>query len=423
MNTMMSGRLFGDAVAKGLRYPTVMEITDAVKQLASLHPRHCTVETIGLSRAGDPLVMLSIGAGDRSVLVVAGAHADEPIGRISVIELACRLLKDPDALAAGTVWHLVPCIDPDGARLCRDARADQSFEDYLAGYYRPSIESQPEWAPSIGHLLPESSAVVGVVGQTRPRLQCTLHNLDIGGTFAQLTRDVPGFADAFLASAAALEIPVDVAPYDTFYWNQAAAGVFVIPPANAKERFDADAEDPRLSTWNAPLEYGGMTSVVEVPQRTSPQFANTAEVGEPDRALLRVAEYLRERALMLQEAITSVTSPGDPLDELYRGSVFHLQVCIPVAEELERIAPTTTSLSMASYTSLLTSTYRWPLRSAAMMRRATSDEGLRTTLGRLITRWCGELAADVPTRWLPIEIQVEQQVRSVLFLARLTAEE
>lgn len=63
-----------------LRYPSVTEIVSSAWALAAHRPDLCTLRQVGTSRAGRPLHLLSVGNARRAVLVVAGAHANEPTG-------------------------------------------------------------------------------------------------------------------------------------------------------------------------------------------------------------------------------------------------------------------------------------------------------------------------------------------------------
>ena len=71
---------------------------------------------MGRSRAGRPLLLLSVDRGPRAVLVVGGPHPNEPIG----FHTALQLLEDPlpvlpwrAARIGDLVWareHLVPWV-------------------------------------------------------------------------------------------------------------------------------------------------------------------------------------------------------------------------------------------------------------------------------------------------------------------------
>ncbi|MBL0800345.1 3-hydroxyacyl-CoA dehydrogenase, partial [Streptomyces albidoflavus] len=69
------------------RFPVPSELVRAATALVRRHPRLCALRRIGVSRAGRPLHLLSVGHADAAVLVVAGAHANEPAGGPAVRRL------------------------------------------------------------------------------------------------------------------------------------------------------------------------------------------------------------------------------------------------------------------------------------------------------------------------------------------------
>ena len=71
---------------------------------------------LGASREGRDLVGFTIGRGQRSVSLIAGCHADEPVGPAMLDRLAGYLLDLPTSspLLSDFTWYLVPHTNPDG---------------------------------------------------------------------------------------------------------------------------------------------------------------------------------------------------------------------------------------------------------------------------------------------------------------------
>jgi hypothetical protein len=123
-------------------------------------------------------------------------------------------------------WHFLLCADPDGASL-HVTPAPRSLFDYHLGFFRPAGDEQPEWSPSVlspDRLPPETRALLGVIDAVRPYLQVTLHGTELGGSWVQLTRDVPGLAEPFGKSAAQLRIPVETGACDAAGWPAPGCG-------------------------------------------------------------------------------------------------------------------------------------------------------------------------------------------------------
>ncbi len=94
-------------------------------------------EVIGSSREGRWLIALRLGRGPFRVSLLAGCHADEPVGPRLLRHLAAylRRLPEDDPLLTSHEWWLVPHINPDGeernARWCAGGAALYDIADYL----------------------------------------------------------------------------------------------------------------------------------------------------------------------------------------------------------------------------------------------------------------------------------------------------
>ena len=109
------------------RYLTVPEVTEAARRLTARFPGVARLRRIGRSRAGRPILMLSVGHGPRHVLVVARPHPDEPVGGVTALALAEHAARG-DRLSTATdpalvTWAIILCLDPDGAALSEGLEA------------------------------------------------------------------------------------------------------------------------------------------------------------------------------------------------------------------------------------------------------------------------------------------------------------
>jgi murein tripeptide amidase MpaA len=99
-------------------YPAVDELERRARTLVRAAPALLRLSQVGQSRAGRPLWLLSAGHGDRHILTVSGAHANEPVGGASALRLAALFARRPRMLELrGCTWHFLFCMDPDGAHL------------------------------------------------------------------------------------------------------------------------------------------------------------------------------------------------------------------------------------------------------------------------------------------------------------------
>ncbi|WP_234540535.1 M14 family zinc carboxypeptidase [Streptomyces shenzhenensis] len=403
-----------------LRYPSVPELVSTARALAAHRPGLCTLRQIGRSRGGRPLHLLSVGHAPRAVLVVAGAHANEPAGGGTLQALAERVLHERD-LRAETSWHFLLCADPDGASL-HVTPAPRSLFDYHLGFYRPAGPEQPEWSPSVlppDRLPPETLALLGVIDELRPYLQVTLHGTDLGGSWVQLTKDVPGLAEPFAKSAAELHIPVETGASDAAGWPRSGPGVRVMPGPETGVAYPSMPDDARHSTWYHAHRYGGLTAVVEVPMWASDLVDDPAPHPAPAAAMRRLAHRLlrdsREVEWVLAEALPRLDGLDGPL---LRAARWALGLIPGLAEDWIQRPPVDTT--MAYIGSVDAFGRRLPLRAASMLLRVLreADDRAAPRLEELVASWCEAYGRRFQARWVPLERQVEHQSRTVLAAAR-----
>ena len=435
----------------GERYLAPAQLAAAAANLAERYPARCRLRAVGRSRAGQPLLLLSVSppggslaeAGGDSVLVTAGPHANEPAGGMAVLRLARLLLNGELAPAPGEpalAWHLLLCLDPDGA--CRNQRwlrGPFTLASYHRGLFRPACEQQPEWSPAASPAappLPETRALLALIDELRPRLQCSLHGVDLGGSFVQLTREVPGVVAALGGSAARHGMPLALGAEDAASWPSPGPGVFVLPPDPTQASAACQA-DPRRSTWCHVERYGGLTAVVESPMWAVDRVADAAPHPNAARAVAQAADELRDGCAHVAEILAAsgaeaLLDGGDPLVCAALGPLAfgprlaaHWRLDPPPAATVARV------------TELEIMACRTPLRAAAMLARsferllelaqlppgaARADVArAQARLGAFITASCAAIERRFAPRWVPIARQADHQARTVLAIAGLVA--
>ncbi|MFF0587855.1 M14 family zinc carboxypeptidase [Streptomyces sp. NPDC003781] len=426
------------------RYLTVADVTESARRLVSRFPGTCRLRPIGTSRAGRPILMLSVGHGPRHVLVVARPHSDEPVGGATALALAERVAvgdrrstaTDPDAVT----WDIVLCLDPDGAALSEGLEAataepGHALDRYYRAAFRPVAAEQPEWAPIEGRRLPESRALFDAIDKLRPVLQCSLHSVDVGGAWVQLTRDLPGLAAPFRASAAAVGVPVQHGTYDALYWENPAPGIHVLPPPDSTARLAAGSENIGLSTWCAPQRYGGVTAIVEVPLWATATADDLSPHPGPADALRELSGLVREGGRQVTAVFEKARgflppagdSPPRRVLEWMADGLYDLVADSwePLVRRPAEAARTETSpgLTTAGISALEVVARRQPLRAAGLLLRllrAADDPaaaGLRHELDELFTTWCTEFEKSLRLRWVPVPDQVELQTGTVVAAA------
>lgn len=418
------------------RYPTVGELTARARALADAYPERAVLRRIGSSRGGEPLTLLSVGGGDRDVLVVAGPHANEPVGGATALRIAEHLVGRPaEEGPAAATWHLLLCLDPDGARRNeRWLQGPMTFGHHFRRMFRPNFLEQPEWlhTRSEAELLPETRALIDLQDELRPFLQCSLHGVDVGGSFVQLTRSLPGIAERLAWSAAELNIPLELSPFDAFFWPSPGTGVFDMPPPQRKDQFAAMLSSSHASTWYHPYAYGTVTAIIEAPMWAADEITDPSTHPDPVGALTAVSQGTERDAEFLGGMVDRVRSrvPGRVASLLVTVDEY-LRSCPSLVEEWspETFAGMEGGLaefSRAQVLALTIAARRLVLRTAGMLYQAVeacgeSADDVRTGLDEFLTARCAAIEAQCRPRWIPVEDQVEHQFRVVRAAFELAA--
>ncbi|WP_369232605.1 M14 family zinc carboxypeptidase [Streptomyces sp. R21] len=408
--------------------------------LVARRPRDARLRRVGTSRAGNPLWLLSVGHGSRQALVVAGPHANEPVGGATVLRLAERALADPRLCeGADATWNLLLCLDPDGSRRNEAwLTGPYTLGHYFRHFFRPGFLEQPEWLPegADGAALPETRTLLELQDELRPFLQCSLHGVDVGGAFVELTRDLPGLPHRVAQTAARHGIPRELGPYDTLYWPALGPAVYRIPPPRRGDLAAAITEAAVESTWFHPHRHGTVTAVVEAPMWGVAAVEDATPPADADAALRAVSATLRRDTRLLLDLLTRLrphlaASPDTacllaPVDD-------YLLVGPGLADSWD---PDThdggvrslTPLNTARLTSLTLAGRRVALRTAGLLRQLVTGSGhdpceVLPELDRLIDAWCADYRDGHGARWIPVARQVEYQARVVLAAFELAAKQ
>ncbi|WP_329128085.1 M14 family zinc carboxypeptidase [Streptomyces sp. NBC_01465] len=399
--------------------------------LTEHHPPGVRLRRVGTSRSGEPLWLLSVGRGSRNVLIVAGPHANEPVGGGTVLSLARRAAADPRLCeGADTTWNFLLCLDPDGARLNTGWQSGPyRLAHYYREFYRPGFAAQPEWLPEEeagAERLPETLALLAVQDELKPYLQCSLHGVEVGGGFVEVTRPLERLPERVARAARALRVPLEVGPYDALYWPALGPGVFEIPPPKQGDQFAAITEAAVESTWFHPQPYGTVTAVVESPMWGVDSVADGSLHPDPRPELLAISDGLRERAFRLGELLDRVRPELAALGgQLLAPAEEYVAISPALADawhpdaalsEPSRMPP----LTRAHVTALRISARRLMLRPAGLLIRALGavpagrHQDVRDALAASIAQGCTEYEDECGARWIPVGDQVEFQSRVVL---------
>jgi hypothetical protein len=158
------------------------------------------VEEAGTSESGNPIYHVRFGSGSVKALFIGFPDSNEPIGGLTVFSLLTLLAARNRALVSADVeWHVVPCIDPDGATL-NEGWSQHPFdlERYLRNFHRPAARDQVDCSFPIQYKrlsfdspTKEARVLMGVIDRVRPDFYYALHNNSGAmGAWLLLSRDI-----------------------------------------------------------------------------------------------------------------------------------------------------------------------------------------------------------------------------------------
>jgi hypothetical protein len=326
-----------------VRLAPAAEADAEMEAACAANPDLATFEVIGHSEQGRPLAGVTLGYGPRLVTLVAGAHADEPVGpatlRALVVEaLAARDWEAPGGgmadLFASATLRIVPHANPDGEAANRpwiDAWANLAARpaEALASYLRYRRREPPGRDVEFGYpaMRPENEAVDRFLFDEGPvAMHASLHGMGFSeGALVLLesawmgTPEGRALAEGFLASAEAAGLrPHDHDRGGEKGFRYGGPGVWSTPRGRAMQahfRALGDDETARrfhLSSMERAVETGagprGRTALCVVPEL--PLFVLRA----PHAGAPGVPQTLLEFQQALPD-LTEVALDGHPLDD------------------------------------------------------------------------------------------------------------
>ena len=219
--------------ASTARFRTSAEVFDAMRAACAASPHLATFETIGHSEEGRPIAGVTLGTGPQVVTLMAGAHADEPVGpetlRLLVLDgLAAQGWGAPDggleALFERVTFRIVPHVNPDAE--ARNAPWISTFDasrptESLEAYLRHRLREAP--GRDVEFAFPDARAETAAVSRflfsdpgsesgagSPPALHASLHGMGFSeGALLLIDRDhllapeTEALRDGFRRAAAA----------------------------------------------------------------------------------------------------------------------------------------------------------------------------------------------------------------------------
>ncbi|WP_405145697.1 M14 family zinc carboxypeptidase [Sphaerisporangium sp. NBC_01403] len=416
------------------RFPSVDEMHAELDEFARLHPGLVSLRRIGTSRLGEPLRALTVGTGDRDAVIIGGPHPNEPIGALTVSRLIRLLCEDAglrDGL--GYRWHLIPCVDPDGARLNEGWYARPGDRrHYARHFYRPAWNDQVEWTfPLSGdgytfdRALPETEALMRLMDEARPAFVYSLHNGEYSGAYYYLNRHDPVLAARLTELPALAGIPLHHGEPELPGATTLAPAVYLTPGGTRQAKvFGAGGGSADYAA-----RFGSLHLITELPywadERISDATPTTTSYGDVVKTGLAAQRELIDLLLAAMEGVRRDLTVHSP----FRRSAEDMFVTYrKFADEWEDHPGADRPATVAEQFGNRQTLHMRRLRFAGTFCRMLDAEcaagnltpairAQRARLGELFEGWCDEAAAESPGRPLAIRTLVAVQLAAALVAA------
>ena len=318
-------------------------------QLEQEHPEVVVGHRIGTSRRGEAISSYRIGSGELQFLIVGGVHPNEPIGFLTAIHLAEQLVAEPALLEASrATWHIIPCIDPDGARLNEEwfpSPHDRNF--YARRFYRPEPDLQVEWSfPTdykrayFDRMMPETQALARAIDAIEPDLYVSLHNGEMGGVYYYLSRPEPELHAVLQAIPGVFELPLNTGEPEAPYLEVYGPAIFGTGTnADVYDYFEALGVDPTAmvggsSSSEYASRYGTLSLVAELPYWKHADADDANSTSEPYRSLL---ERTSTAMAATGAELKAILAEAEPLVTITTPFLTASRVFVPMLESIAEV--------------------------------------------------------------------------------------
>lgn len=169
------------------------EVVGELDQLADLGAK---VHSVGKSRLGRKIFLITVGGAKRRALVVCRQHGNEPTSTEAMMDYAREMLARESLLEKGQV-SIIPMANPDGAELyrhlCRSGKTSlvTSYMSRTVRPYRRDMNRDHKKKKTS-----EAKAIARAIEEIKPHILLDLHNFYPHYNYTILQRNAYDFCPA-----------------------------------------------------------------------------------------------------------------------------------------------------------------------------------------------------------------------------------
>ena len=430
------------------RFFTLDELVAKARAVAHKHPDMFSYDVVGHSGDGEAIPMLTVGSGEKRLLLFAFPHPNEPIGAM-LIQFLLDELVDNERLREAYTWYLLPCVDPDGTRLNEGWFAGPyTIRNYARHFYRPPSAEQVEWTFPIHYKdlhfdtpLPETSALMRALEIAKPNLVYSLHNAGFGGVYYYLSHDLRDVYGAFSEIPKARGLALSLGEAEMPWATEFSPAIYQM--SSISEAYDyfevySDVSPAELIQGGGSsadylralkLEPEPLMLVTELPYFQADQIADQTPTDQTRREVILAGVRQAKDSVSGVKAILERIAPKMTVDSrFYRAVSLFTEQTLDALPSRETWAAEAADMNQPATVAQRTdelyigSFYRFLV--ASMLRRAlevqlehSSSETLlsaQADLETLLETWAERLETGLEYKAIPIKTLVEVQYGALL---------
>ncbi len=271
------------------KYKEFLTLNELYEQFIQISDEK-NVSQIGISKNNERILCGKFGTGKKTALLFAYGHPNEPVGSLTCLSWVQILKKNPQLLKRYT-WYVVPCIDPDGAKLNEGwFKGKFSIKKYAYHFYRQVTEQTEHCFPvtykkySFNKPTQPTKILMQLIKKIKPSLLYPIHNSGFSGAYVLLTKNlgVP-FFETVERMCKRLQIPIQRESPETPSTNIWRPGFIKLPRLQDEYdelvKHDQDPLKNLIGGWSS-IDYAMSQNknlvglVCEVPYIYDPVFLN-----------------------------------------------------------------------------------------------------------------------------------------------------
>jgi gas vesicle protein len=246
-------------------YSNFLTVEELNERLKKTIPKE-QLQILGKSDEGHEILGARLGEGEDNALIFGFPHPNEPIGSLSCLELIKIIQKD-SGLKKRFTWHIVPCADPDGAKMNEGwFKGSFSIKNYARSFFRQQPSKQLDWTFPITYKdysfnkpPKQTKALQRLIDKYRPSFIYPLHNAGFGGAYFFLTKEMPeGYYKKVLQLCKRLGVPIDMGEAEAEYIEEFKKPFYkMFGLSEMYEYFSSNGKDPKkaLKSGTDSIEY------------------------------------------------------------------------------------------------------------------------------------------------------------------------